>query len=355
MAGWTLIGEGASLDSDIINKGIIINSANTTYLQAPAKYLGNKIASYNQFITLNVLSNRGELSHSDGYDVLIAGNDLELVANFSSYVPSAQTQNITVHLHDTARWVHRHSGTLATMRDLQTVLVNLTQLQIRISLRNTVMLSSISMGEASLSTDPSSLQVSWVENCTCTHPNYTGLSCEQCADGYYRDTVNRLCVLCECNGFSYTCDKRSGACINCSANTTGDHCERCGEGYYGNPLAKIPCQACPCPSTTTPSQLSDTCTLQNDTTVYSNCADGHVGDHCEMCDVVLRKNSDYSILYENRDRTALLPSSSVAVQPTTTLWTHTIMPMASTTTSIIHSESIVHEVVPHTGNIMYTL
>ena len=283
LAGWTLVGVN-SFENDPFNEGIVITSDNVTFLEAPEEFIGYKINSYNQLITLAIVTSGDLVSLSDGYDVLIEGSELQLVTNFSSNLSSAQLQNITVQLHESAGWVDRETNTPATMNDIQRVLVNLSLLQIRVSLSSMVIVSRVSLGGAVPSTNSDSPHISWVENCTCTHANYTGLSCQQCADGYYRDSTSNLCILCECNGLSLTCDELSGVCTECSGNTTGDSCERCSNGFIGDPLASISCQPCPCPGTSSSGQFSSTCMMiQGGTVVCTDCAEGHVGDRCEAC------------------------------------------------------------------------
>lgn len=53
-----------------------------------------------------------------------------------------------------------------------------------------------------------------VEHCQCP-PNYKGLSCEECAKGYYRvdGRFGGSCVKCECNGHADSCDVNTGICI----------------------------------------------------------------------------------------------------------------------------------------------
>lgn len=53
-----------------------------------------------------------------------------------------------------------------------------------------------------------------VEQCQCPQP-YKGLSCEDCAPGYYRSQTGPYggyCVPCQCNGHSDTCDQATGIC-----------------------------------------------------------------------------------------------------------------------------------------------
>ena len=49
------------------------------------------------------------------------------------------------------------------------------------------------------------------ERCTCP-PGHTGLSCENCSDGFYK-VANNSCLQCNCNGRSATCDVNNGVCM----------------------------------------------------------------------------------------------------------------------------------------------
>lgn len=90
-----------------------------------------------------------------------------------------------------------------------------------------------------------------VEQCSCP-PNYQGLSCEECAPGYYRSPSGPhggFCVPCQCNSHSDLCDPVSGICMDCKHNTTGDHCDMCEEGFHGEARGGTPydCLICACP------------------------------------------------------------------------------------------------------------
>lgn len=75
-------------------------------------------------------------------------------------------------------------------------------------------ISSISLDTAQEDYIPSKEIALSVEQCQCP-VNYVGLSCEECADGYYRAQTGPyggFCVACQCNGHSSTCDKVTGIC-----------------------------------------------------------------------------------------------------------------------------------------------
>jgi laminin alpha 3/5 len=62
--------------------------------------------------------------------------------------------------------------------------------------------------------NPNTSKAMAVEQCQCPQP-YKGLSCEDCAPGYYRSQTGPYggyCVPCQCNGHSETCDEVTGIC-----------------------------------------------------------------------------------------------------------------------------------------------
>lgn len=75
-------------------------------------------------------------------------------------------------------------------------------------------ISNISLETAQEEYIPSKEIALSVEKCQCP-ANYVGLSCEECADGFYRTQTGPyggFCVPCQCNGHSNTCDKTTGIC-----------------------------------------------------------------------------------------------------------------------------------------------
>lgn len=133
-----------------------------------------------------------------------------------------------------------------------------------------------------------------IEKCDCPL-GYAGLSCEECAAGFYRLSVHAggaasragfgTCVQCQCNGHSDSCDPETAVCQNCQHNTVGDKCERCAAGFYGL-VRGFPddCKPCACPLLNPQNNFSPTCQTEgfNDYRC-SVCPEGYEGKHCERC------------------------------------------------------------------------
>uniref|UniRef100_A0A672KWV9 Laminin, alpha 1 n=1 Tax=Sinocyclocheilus grahami TaxID=75366 RepID=A0A672KWV9_SINGR len=98
-----------------------------------------------------------------------------------------------------------------------------------------------------------------VEACECAL-GYAGLSCQECAPGFYRQAVSELsmkgrkrplirpCVPCRCNNHSLSCDLDTGECLGCQHSTAGEHCHVCTAGYYGKVQGSVrDCSLCTCP------------------------------------------------------------------------------------------------------------
>ncbi|XP_071340289.1 laminin subunit alpha-1 [Trachinotus anak] len=136
-----------------------------------------------------------------------------------------------------------------------------------------------------------------IESCVCP-PGYTGLSCQECAAGYFRQPQSELspknqklmfvrpCVRCRCNNHSESCDTDTGACQDCQHHTSGQSCELCAPGYYGNVSGSISdCSLCACPLRD--NSFSPTCVPEGASGDFSctACQMGYEGRYCEGCSV----------------------------------------------------------------------
>ena len=131
------------------------------------------------------------------------------------------------------------SGTKVSREEFMTILRDLKKIYIRASYFDESMLTVLSdviLALADEDTDNYNLyQELGAEKCSCP-PGYDGLSCQDCAPGYYRDPDGPhggYCIPCDCNGHAQTCDCNTGVCHECQHYTTGEHCDECIEGYYG--------------------------------------------------------------------------------------------------------------------------
>ncbi|KAF1373388.1 hypothetical protein PFLUV_G00260050 [Perca fluviatilis] len=136
-----------------------------------------------------------------------------------------------------------------------------------------------------------------IESCICP-PGYTGLSCQECAAGFFRQPVSELssqnlksllvrpCVRCRCNDHSERCHPETGACQGCEHHTSGPSCERCAPGYYGNVSGSISdCSLCACPLRD--NSFSPSCVSEGDFGDFrcTACQTGYEGRYCERCSV----------------------------------------------------------------------
>ncbi|KAI6650586.1 Laminin alpha-like [Oopsacas minuta] len=173
------------------------------------------------------------------------------------------------------------SGSAVSRSDFIDILVSLPLLLIRIGEGTdyTAVLSAVSLQRASLLTDIADPLP--IERCQCPI-EYSGLSCQKCATGYYRD-ITGLCVACECNGHSMACDPDNGTCINCQDNTDGNRCQNCIDTYFGDATqgSHQDCNPCPC-SPYTATNLSCYPDTQGD--AMCSCLEGHTGRLCSVCD-----------------------------------------------------------------------
>ncbi|XP_067834515.1 laminin subunit alpha-1 isoform X2 [Heptranchias perlo] len=146
-----------------------------------------------------------------------------------------------------------------TRGDFMSALSNIEYILIKASYGNGLQqsrISNISM-EIAMEEDESHAtrdRAHQIEICDCPS-GYAGLSCQECAPGFYRQKTTNgpppldiVCVSCQCNNHSNVCDLDTGKCQGCRDNTAGDHCQLCAPGYYGRVNGSInDCSLCACP------------------------------------------------------------------------------------------------------------
>eukprot|EP00102_Acyrthosiphon_pisum_P016424 XP_008187385.2 PREDICTED: laminin subunit alpha [Acyrthosiphon pisum] len=261
-----------------------------TYFFAPKKYLGNQIKSYGGFLNYSIQYTSNLFGSAvGGPDVILYGHDTYLFY-FSLEQPASSTlfpnfveiveQNFIL-----------ANGLQTTREQIMQVLQNLDGIYIRATYWEptvTTRISSISLETAQEEYIQSKEIALSVEQCQCP-ANYVGLSCEECADGFYRAQTGPyggFCVPCQCNGHSNTCDKATGICNNCKHSTTGDHCEKCIIGYHGNASIGTPydCLICACPLPIASNNFATGCEVSPDGNKIScDCIPGYFGARCESC------------------------------------------------------------------------
>ncbi|GCC23743.1 laminin subunit alpha-2 isoform X2 [Chiloscyllium punctatum] len=262
------------------------------YWSAPSAYLARKLTAYGGKLIFTISADStGHLSHDQKSQVILEGNGI-LISNGADGIKldplTEHTKMIVLRpdnfvIHSTMSPVNR--------KDFMTVLANVTRLLIRATYNydQTAIygLSSVILQTA----NPNSLGQQTgtsVEICHCP-PEYSGTSCESCAQGYRRvngTLYGGICVPCSCYGHSSYCDDITGECLNCQHDTTGRFCDKCRPGFYGDPTRGTPndCHPCSCPLLISTNNFSPTCHLDSrGEIICDQCAPGYAGSRCDRC------------------------------------------------------------------------
>ncbi|KAJ8920571.1 hypothetical protein NQ315_004710, partial [Exocentrus adspersus] len=243
------------------------------YWKLPNKFMGDLTTSYGGYLTVDVKEGHFRVTlEGNGARIQSSGNnELQLIesnwniASGNSQFPEKCQTNLT-------------------RSCFMVILQNVTSLVVQANDRiREILLDS---AKSNLASYPPSHSI---EKCECPK-EYTGLSCQDPHEGYFRyhsktpndkwiDAVTGEAKLCECNGKSQLCDKNTGACRNCTDNTSGDHCELCDVGYYMD--NENNCLACLCPVAS--QNNAESCSPIDDTFIC-NCKKGYNGQFCNSCD-----------------------------------------------------------------------
>ncbi|KAL3275284.1 hypothetical protein HHI36_020052 [Cryptolaemus montrouzieri] len=273
---------------DITNKSI--------YLSAPPEYLGKRLHSYGGSLNYTIFYTIDQLGLAvSGPDVILEGNNTYLTYSSLEQPPQAQEFPFSVQLVESNFYLP--IGVAAKREHIMEVLRDLKGIYIRAKYWTasvTSRLSKVSLDEAisyQFYNDNNRQDIQYantVEECQCP-PNYQGLSCEECAPGYYRIPLGPhggYCVPCQCNGHSNECDVNTGICMNCTHHTVGDHCEKCEVGFHGNAKGGTPtdCLICACPLPIASNNFATSCDVSSDGEKIScECIDGYIGAKCDAC------------------------------------------------------------------------
>lgn len=159
------------------------------YMSAPPMFLGNVRSSYGQLFGFSFRVAAVEGVRVGPGDVILEGEgglNISIRLNAQNNpLPTSTFQNYVFRLHEdpSLGWQPMLRGF-----DFQKLLTNLKSIKIRMTFapQGTGLLDNVFLESAIY--DPSSpLSVPWVEECSCPAP-YTGDHCEQCSDGYTRQT-----------------------------------------------------------------------------------------------------------------------------------------------------------------------
>ncbi|KAM4720367.1 laminin subunit gamma-3 [Anableps anableps] len=262
-----------------------LNEEDTGFYKAPEKFLGHKVNSYGQVLSITFTSETSELL-PDHVALLLQGSGITLSANLSYQPLPDHDHSLTprrsfiVRLHEYEARFKPHLSAF----EFQHLLYNLTALKISNAGGHnyTSQLAGVTLTSASIFSGPASAPAPWVETCSCPR-GFGGEFCERCAPGFTREDPSRgpfsTCVPCNCHQHG-TCHPETGVC-ECLDFTGGTTCERCLDGYYGNALIGTPgdCQACPCPGLSSCAQIAETGQV-----VCTNCPAGQTGVRCQICE-----------------------------------------------------------------------
>nr|XP_029715798.1 laminin subunit alpha-1-like [Aedes albopictus] len=297
-----------------------LSETEAVYWSSPKGYLGNRLQSYgNKFaFKISWVIVRGDTSGkpTTGPSIVLCGrNGMKIAYGDETFTgPSNATLEIVL---KEDNWYHvpksvrdivtrlkrtEYHGDPVTRAQFLSVLMDVESILLRGTFHTDQVESVLEAATLYEGRNESEISVSesLVEKCDCPL-GYTGLSCEQCAFGYVRIYENTIthenvakCIPCTmCNGHAESCDLETGECGLCHHNTFGDTCERCLPGYYGNALLgkADDCKKCACPLEVESNNFSPSCLLKAGTElskiseyICTQCPEGYIGDHCEICD-----------------------------------------------------------------------
>ncbi|XP_035902063.1 basement membrane-specific heparan sulfate proteoglycan core protein isoform X6 [Anopheles stephensi] len=256
---------GFSLISDYINPSVVAQalpafnreivyrnfgpSESTFYWRLPTQFLGNKLTSFGGYLNYTLRytpHSSGGISRNNSPDVVLhSGNKIKLhhYRTNNAISPYGSSTHSVAIVED--EWQNYEDGNTVNREYLLMALANVSDIFIKATyntISNEAALSHVSLDIARDTPYGTGVRAWPVEQCQCP-TGHIGLSCEDCAPGYYKGDQGiylGLCEPCSCNGHSEECDAQTGVCMNCRDNTYGNNCELCRPPYAGNATVGTP-------------------------------------------------------------------------------------------------------------------
>ncbi|CAN9507937.1 unnamed protein product [Ophioblennius macclurei] len=293
---------------EILAHAELVTSALTEpyYWKLPEQFRGSMITAYGGKLKYAVYYEARDETGPSSYEpqVIIKGGPNHNVL-ITRHVPGLQIGQLTRHEIDMTEHEWKFAdGRSMTREDFMDILFYVDYILIKASHGNLMRHSRISEISLTVAEEGRPARESdkalQIEKCDCP-AGYSGLSCEECAAGFYRLRSGSLasvpassvptaagmgsCVQCQCSGHSSTCDPETSICQNCQDNTEGDQCERCAPGFYGVVRGSPDdCKPCGCPLTHPANNFSPTCVTEGyDDYRCTACPEGYEGKYCERC------------------------------------------------------------------------
>ncbi|XP_044024751.1 laminin subunit alpha-2 isoform X3 [Siniperca chuatsi] len=276
------------------------------YWKLPEQFRGSMITAYGGQLKYAVYYEARDETGPSSYEpqVIIKGGPNRNVL-MTRHIPGLQIGQLTRHEIDMTEHEWKYAdGRSMTREDFMDILFYVDYILIKASHGNLMRHSRISEISLTVAEEgrptKESEKAHQIEKCDCPI-GYSGLSCEECAAGFYRLRAGSLasapasrvptaagmgsCVQCQCSGHSSTCDPETSICQNCQDNTEGDRCERCAPGFYGVVRGfHDDCKPCACPLTNLENNFSPACVAEGfDDYRCTACPEGYEGKHCERC------------------------------------------------------------------------